>query len=49
MIIILGLLILCVSGGGEVKVSSNEVESPVSNIYWCGSSIVFTKDDETIE
>ncbi|CAD8167582.1 unnamed protein product [Paramecium pentaurelia] len=49
MIIILGLLILFVQGQNEVKVSFNELESPVSNIYWCGSSVVFTKDDETIE
>lgn len=49
MVIILGLLILCVIANNEVKVSFNEIESPVSNVYWCGSSVVFTKDDETVE
>lgn len=35
--------------GEDVTVSVTETESPVSSIQWCGASIVFTKDDETIE
>jgi len=35
--------------GDELKVNLTELESPVSSVHWCGASVVFTKDDETIE
>lgn len=42
------LLVLC-PYANEVKVTVTELESPVSSLHWCGASVVFTKDDETIE
>lgn len=47
--LILVLLSLTFTLGDELKVNLTELESPVSSVHWCGASVVFTKDDETIE
>lgn len=43
------LLLFVVRSENEVKVKFTEIESPVSTVVWCGASVVFTKDDETVE
>ena len=42
-------LMISAAYSGEVKLSVQETESPVSSLVWCGASVVFTKDDEAVE
>jgi hypothetical protein len=33
----------------EIGINFRTIDSPISEVLWCGTGIVYTRDDETVE